>query len=223
MKPAAGDQVTACSPASARVGEAGDCWSVTDGWQLRRSEPARLDAPATARDQVGNHVGISAHRWHTPAHPLQTSVATSSFASAASGCQQEAGAAEQAARGRGKQPEMGNLIDNAMDLIDVDNPSVRCMVPKSHARPSLGLRRISVLVDLISSTRGTDILGRVYEYFFGGCASAGAEHLSRQLRVSSRAGLVYCSSRPVTTPRGHQVTDRTANRFRRPVNGRQQG
>ena len=118
---------------------------------------------------------------------------------------------------------MGTLIDNAMDLIDVDNPSVRCMVPKTYARPTLDLRRISELVDLISSTQGKGIPGRVYEYFIGWGAFAGAERLSQQLRVSSRAGLVYCRSRPVTAPRGHQITDRTANRFRRPVNGPEQG
>ena len=132
-------------------------------------------------------------------------------------------AAEHATRGEGVQPEMGKLIDNAMDLVDPDNPSVRCTVPKTYTRPSLDIRRIGELVDLIISTRGKDILGRVYEYFFGWGTSAGAEHLSQQLRISSRAGLVYCSSRPATTPRGHQVIDRTANRFRRPVNGPQQG
>ena len=36
----------------------GNCWSVTAGVVLRRSEPARLDAPATAHDQVRDHVGI---------------------------------------------------------------------------------------------------------------------------------------------------------------------
>ena len=40
-----------------------------------------------------------------------------------------------------------------MDLIEVDNPSLRCMVPKTYARPSLDVRRIGALVDLISSTR----------------------------------------------------------------------
>ena len=43
---------------------------------------------------------------------------------------------------RAKQPEIGKLIDNAMDLIEVDNPSLRCMVPKTYARPSLDVRRI---------------------------------------------------------------------------------
>ena len=66
MKPA-GDQVI--EPAhlvgkSRRSG--GDCWSVTDGVILRRSEPARLDAPATAMIKFVIMVGIGAHWWHTP-------------------------------------------------------------------------------------------------------------------------------------------------------------
>jgi hypothetical protein len=40
-----------------------------------------------------------------------------------------------------------------MNLIDVDNPSERCMVPKTYARPSLDLRRISELVDLLGHLR----------------------------------------------------------------------
>ena len=75
---------------------------------------------------------------------------------------------------RAKQPEIGKLIDNAMDLIEVDNPSLRRMVPKTYARPSLDVRRIGELVDLISTTRGRTSC-RGYEYFLGWCASAGAK------------------------------------------------
>jgi type I restriction enzyme M protein len=75
---------------------------------------------------------------------------------------------------RAKQPEIGKLIDNAMDLIEVDNPSLRCMVPKIYARPSLGRCRIGALVDLISST-GEGHPGPCYEYFLGWCASAGVK------------------------------------------------
>jgi len=76
---------------------------------------------------------------------------------------------------RAKQPEIGKLIDNAMALIEVENPSLCCTVPGSYARPSLDVRRIGELVDLISSTAGKDILGCIYEYFLGWCASAGAK------------------------------------------------
>lgn len=80
---------------------------------------------------------------------------------------------------RAKQPEIGKLIDNAMDLIEIDNPSLRGVLPKTYARPSLDVRRLGELVDLISGIgvgsaehREKDILGRVYEYFLGRFASS---------------------------------------------------
>lgn len=82
-------------------------------------------------------------------------------------------------RERAKQPEIGKVIDNAMDLVEVDNPSLRGVLPKSYARPSLDTRRLGELVDLISGIglgqsehRERDVLGRVYEYFLGRFASA---------------------------------------------------
>ena len=38
-------------------------------------------------------------------------------------------------RERAKQPEIGKLIDNAMDLIELDNPSLRGVLPKTYAGP----------------------------------------------------------------------------------------
>jgi type I restriction enzyme M protein len=77
-------------------------------------------------------------------------------------------------RERAKQPEIGKLIDHAMDLIEVENPSLRGVLPKTYARPSMDTRRLGELVDLISGIglgaadhRDKDILGRVYEYFLG--------------------------------------------------------
>ena len=82
-------------------------------------------------------------------------------------------------RERAKLPEIGKLVDRAMDLIELDNPSLRGVLPKTYARPSLDVRRLGELVDLISSIglgaaehREKDILGRVYEYFLGRFASS---------------------------------------------------
>lgn len=78
-----------------------------------------------------------------------------------------------------KQPEIGKLIDNAMDQVEVDNPSLRGVLPKTYSRPALDQRRLGELVDLIagvgvgsSEHRERDVLGRVYEYFIGRFASA---------------------------------------------------
>lgn len=78
-----------------------------------------------------------------------------------------------------KQPEIGKLLDNAMELVEVDNPSLRGVLPKTFSRPALDQRRLGELVDLISGIgigttecREKDVLGRVYEYFLGRFASA---------------------------------------------------
>src|SRR5438105_9454170 len=80
---------------------------------------------------------------------------------------------------RAKQPEIGGLIDQAMDLIELDNPSLRGVLPKTYARPSLDVRRLGELVDLVSAIglgssehREKDVLGRVYEYFLGKFAAS---------------------------------------------------
>lgn len=78
-----------------------------------------------------------------------------------------------------KQPEIGKIIDSAMDAVEIENPPLRGVLPKSFARPSLDVRRLGELVDLIAGLglgsaehREKDLLGRVYEYFLGRFASA---------------------------------------------------
>ena len=77
-----------------------------------------------------------------------------------------------------KQPEIGKLIDAAMDAVELENPTLRGVLPKNFARPSLDVRRLGELVDLIAGLglgsaehREKDLLGRVYEYFLGKFAS----------------------------------------------------
>jgi type I restriction enzyme M protein len=79
---------------------------------------------------------------------------------------------------KAKQPEIGKLIDAAMDAVEVENPSLRGVLPKNFTRPSLDVRRLGELVDIIaglglgsSEHKEKDILGRVYEYFLGKFAS----------------------------------------------------
>ncbi len=78
-----------------------------------------------------------------------------------------------------KKPEIGKLIDEAMDLIERDNRSLKGVLPKNYARPSLNKQRLGELIDLIGTiglrdkeNRSKDILGRVYEYFLGQFADA---------------------------------------------------
>jgi type I restriction enzyme M protein len=60
-------------------------------------------------------------------------------------------------RERAKQPEIGKLIDNAMDQIEIDNPSLRGVPPKTYARPSLDVRRLGELPGL-PLTQGPGVL-----------------------------------------------------------------
>ncbi len=82
-------------------------------------------------------------------------------------------------QGKAKQPEIGTLIDNAMVAIERDNSSLKGVLPKDFARPSLDKQRLGELIDLIGTiglgdkeNRSKDILGRVYEYFLSQFASA---------------------------------------------------
>ncbi len=97
-------------------------------------------------------------------------------------------------REQAKQPEIGKLLDDAMDQIELDNPSLRGVLPKTYARPSLDVRRLGELVDLLSGIglgaaqhRDRDVLGRVYEYFLGKFASSegkgGGEYYTPQAVV----------------------------------------
>ena len=54
-----------------------------------------------------------------------------------------------------KQPEIGKIIDGAMESIEKENSSLKGVLPKDYARPSLDKRRLGELIDLI----GTIALG----------------------------------------------------------------
>jgi type I restriction enzyme M protein len=72
-----------------------------------------------------------------------------------------------------KSAGIGELIDNAMDVIMKTNPSLTGVLPKIFNRDNVDQRRLGELVDLISDARFTghgekkarDVLGEVYEYF----------------------------------------------------------
>jgi len=78
-----------------------------------------------------------------------------------------------------KQPNIGRMIDDAMEVIERDNPSLKGVLPTNYSRPSLDRQRLGELIDLIGSitlgsseARSRDLLGRVYEYFLGQFADA---------------------------------------------------
>jgi type I restriction enzyme M protein len=80
---------------------------------------------------------------------------------------------------RAKQPDIGVLIDGAMDLIEKENPTLKGVLPKTYARAEIDKRLLGELVDLIGTIGFTqvdhgadDVLGRVYEYFLGKFAAS---------------------------------------------------
>lgn len=80
---------------------------------------------------------------------------------------------------RAKLPTIGKDIDEAMEAIEKDNPSLKGVLPKEYAKEKLDKQSLGGLIDLIgtialgdSVSKSSDILGQVYEYFLGQFALA---------------------------------------------------
>ncbi len=78
-----------------------------------------------------------------------------------------------------KQATIGQSVDEAMALIERDNPALKDVLPKDYARPALDKQRLGQIIDMISNitvgdedARSRDVLGRVYEYFLSQFANA---------------------------------------------------
>lgn len=74
-------------------------------------------------------------------------------------------------------PEIGKVIDEAMQSIERENKRLKGVLPKNFARPELDKRRLGDVVDLFTNISmlehgdTKDVLGRAYEY----CLSKFAE------------------------------------------------
>jgi len=80
---------------------------------------------------------------------------------------------------RAKLPSIGKDVDNAMEAIEKENPTLKGILPKVFARPNLDKAALGGLIDLIGnialgdeSAKSKDLLGKVYEYFLGQFANA---------------------------------------------------
>lgn len=78
-----------------------------------------------------------------------------------------------------KQPEIGKLVDQAMDAIEKENASLKGVLPKVFARQNLDPTSLGELIDLVGNialgdakSRSADVLGHVFEYFLGEFALA---------------------------------------------------
>jgi type I restriction enzyme M protein len=85
----------------------------------------------------------------------------------------------EALRSAAKQVDIGKRIDEALTLIETENPKLKGILDKRYARAQLPDGKLGELVDLVSTIGfgdnpnvARDILGQVYEYFLGMFASA---------------------------------------------------
>ncbi|WP_288262172.1 class I SAM-dependent DNA methyltransferase [uncultured Prochlorococcus sp.] len=84
----------------------------------------------------------------------------------------------EALRDKAPQPEIGQLIDKALVVIENENPTLRGKLDKRFGAAQLEPGRMGELVNLISTIgfgegqKAGDVLGEVYEYFLGQFASA---------------------------------------------------
>jgi len=89
----------------------------------------------------------------------------------------------EALRAQAKQADIGKRIDDALSLIETENPKLKGILDKRYARVQLPDGKLGELVDLVSTigfgesgdtakNHARDLLGQVYEYFLGQFASA---------------------------------------------------
>jgi type I restriction enzyme M protein len=74
---------------------------------------------------------------------------------------------------------IGKRLDDAMDAIEKENPSLKGVLPKNYARRELTATQLAGLIDTFSrddlaseENQSLDVLGRVYEYFLSRFASS---------------------------------------------------
>lgn len=80
---------------------------------------------------------------------------------------------------KAKQPDIGKFVDDAMDVIEKENASLKGVLPKVYARQNLDPTSLGELIDLVGNialgdtkSRSADVLGHVFEYFLGEFALA---------------------------------------------------
>jgi type I restriction enzyme M protein len=80
---------------------------------------------------------------------------------------------------KAKLPIIGTVVDEAMDAIEKENPSLKGVLPKVFARQNLDPASLGGLIDLVGNialgdakSRSADVLGHVFEYFLGEFALA---------------------------------------------------
>ncbi|NLK71455.1 MAG: SAM-dependent DNA methyltransferase [Clostridiales bacterium] len=95
-----------------------------------------------------------------------------------------------------KQSTIGQIIDEAMIVIERENKNLKGVLPKNYARPELDKTKLGELIDLFSFNLGSkeakaqDVLGRVYEYFLGKFGSSEGEFYTPPSIVKMLVGMI---------------------------------
>ncbi|CAM3685225.1 class I SAM-dependent DNA methyltransferase [Cohnella lubricantis] len=78
-----------------------------------------------------------------------------------------------------KQPNIKEILDNAMKLIEVENDDLVGVLPRIYQSTNLPVENLASLIEIFSrdtfsssSDDAVDVLGRVFEYFIGNFASS---------------------------------------------------
>lgn len=78
-----------------------------------------------------------------------------------------------------RQPNIGVIVDDAMDIIEKENNPLNGILPKVYAQQNVDPATLGELIDLIGNinlgdakARSADVLGHVFEYFLGEFALA---------------------------------------------------
>ncbi|PFK16423.1 type I restriction-modification system subunit M [Bacillus cereus] len=107
-------------------------------------------------------------------------------------------------RGNANQPNIKEIIDNAMKLIEETNPELQGTLPRIFQRAtSLPIENVAQLITIFSrdafssaNENSIDILGRVYEYFIGNFASTEGQRGGEFFTPSSIVNLLVTMLEP---------------------------
>ena len=97
---------------------------------------------------------------------------------------------------KARSPQIGQVIDNAMIEIEKENDSLKGVLPKNYANPSIDKVKLGELIDLFSFNLGSkeakaqDVLGRVYEYFLGKFGSSEGEFYTPPSLLKLLVGMI---------------------------------
>lgn len=104
-----------------------------------------------------------------------------------------------------KQPNIKELLDNAMKRIEEENPELEGMLPRIFQGSNLPAENIAGLIEVFSrdvfsarANESVDVLGRTYEYFIGSFASSEGNRGGEFFTPSSIVKLLVAMLEPIS-------------------------